>query len=83
MTIIVRNPFISKRRKSLAKIYMDEAESYLAKASEIETKEKRLTEDSVELYKLGSSRLNLAAKALGFLNSNDMERYVRKYKKLP
>lgn len=83
MNIIVRNPFISKRRRELAKIYLNEAEAYFTKASEIETKEKRLTEDSVELCKLGSSRLNLAAKALGFLNSNDMERYVRKHKKLP
>lgn len=83
MTIIVRNPFISKRRRKLAKIYLNEAEAYFTKASEIETKEKRLTEDSVELCKLGSSRLNLAAKAFGFRNCYDMERYVRKYKKLP
>ena len=83
MNIIVRNPFVSKRRKSLAKIYLDEAESYLAKASEIETREGRSTEDSVKLVRIGCSRMNLAAKAYGFRNLYDMGKYYNKHRKLP
>lgn len=76
MNFIIRNPFITKVDRKLARDFLEVAE-YWARAATLDK------ENVVDNLANMTRCLNKAALCLGFRNASDMERYKQIHGKLP
>lgn len=83
MTIIIRNPFVSKTSKELARQQLRAAYNLMNAASTESKRSDSSKEYQLKLLNASRDMWNRAARNYGFRNAMDMDRYFKKHKTFP